>query len=146
MKKLLIIILIASLFLSCKSKKIVSEIIKTDTIYKEKVIKITPSRLNSLTVESPCDSLGKLKPFNYTLGSGNDKIIVKTLHNTIYVEQNLDSIKEVYEKEYRSKLDSNKKEIEVPYIPKWVWYSLVLNLLLLVWIFRNPLIRFIKPF
>ena len=143
--KIIIIILLSTLFLSCKSKKVISETIKTDTIYKSEIIKITPSRLSSLNIESPCDSLGKLKPFFYTLGSGNDKIIVKTIDNTISVEQNLDSVKSVWQKEYKSSFETNKKEINVPYIPKWVWYSLALNFLLLVWLFRKPLIRLIKP-
>lgn len=145
MRKLIIIILLASLFLSCKSKKIVSEIIKTDTIYKSEIIKITPPQLNSIKIESICDSLGSLKQFNYTFSSGKVKTVLKTIKDTLYLESNVDSIVESKVKEYKSSFESNKKEINVPYIPKWVWYSLALNILLLVWLFRKPLIRLIKP-
>ena len=143
MKKVVIIILIiliSSLFYSCKSKKTTTEIYKTDTIYKSEIIKITPARLNSLLIESVCDSLGKLKPFNYTFGTGNDKVSLKTINNTISLEVNYDSIKQSAINEYKSKTDINKKEIIKPYIPKWVWYSIILNVLFILWTFRKPLL------
>ena len=107
MKKLIIIILIASLFLSCKSKKVVSEIIKTDTIYKSEIIKITPTQLNSIKIESICDSLGSLKQFNYTFSSGKVKTVLKTIKDTLYLESNVDSIIESKVKEYETIIDTN---------------------------------------
>ena len=144
MKKLIILILISLLFLSCKTKKIVSNQTKTDTIFKSEIIKITPARLNQLTIDSPCDSLGKLKPFNYTLSSGNDKIIVKTLHNTIYVEQNLDSIKQVWKKEYESHIDTKDTVVRVEVKNPLNFYLLLYSIVITMWVFRSPLKSIIR--
>lgn len=145
MKRTILILLIAWLFLSCRSTK-VKETIKTDTIYKSEIVKITPSQLNSIKIESICDSLGNLKQFKYVFSQGKSKTVLKTIKDTLYLESNIDSIVDSKVKEYKSSLISKKGVIKVPYIPKWVWYSLALNILLLVWLFRKPLFRLIKPF
>ena len=150
MKKVLIIIiilLITSTFYSCKCKKSVINNTSIDTIKVEKIITVTPKRLNTLIIDSPCDSLGNLRPFNYTLGTGKDKLIVKAIHNKLYVYQNLDSIKQVWEKSakisIKDKLEIRIKEV----IPAWVWkyivISLIIKLLLLTFILRKQ-IPFLK--
>jgi hypothetical protein len=144
--KVVILILLLLFLYSCGTKKVIKETTKIDTIYKSEVIKITPPQLNGIKIESVCDSLGRLKTFNYTFSNGKVKTVLKTIKDTLYLETNIDSIVDSKLKEYKSKFESNKKEIEVPYIPKWVWYSLALNLLLLIWLFRKPLIGFFKPF
>lgn len=134
---------IVSILFSCKSKKVYVETHSTDTIYKSEVIKITPSRLNKLVIDSPCDSLGNLNQFNYTLGTGNDKLTVKTINNTIYVEQNLDSIKESAIKEYKNSVKISETLVEIEVIPGWIWKYLVislgLNLIFTLYLFRKKI-------
>jgi len=140
MKRLLIFLLIISLF-SCKSKKVYLSEIKTDTVRIEKVVKFTPSQLNELIISEPCDSLGNLNQFNYNLGSGKDKLVVKTIDNTIYIEQNLDSIKQIWEKELIKSKETSKKIVEVPTIPSYIYkiiaFSALLNVILLLFTFRK---------
>ena len=135
--RILLIILLAFLLIGCKTKKNMVETHSTDTIRIEKIIKITPEQLNSLTIDSPCDSLGNLKPFSYSFGNENNKTTVKTLKNTIYIEQNLDSLKSVWEKEnQKSSFISEKVEI-IYKTPNWNWkimaiMALIIALLLLL--------------
>ena len=146
MKNLLIIIgliLLAILMTSCRSKKTTTDI-QRDTIYKSEIIRITPSQLNSLVIESICDSLGQLKPFNYTFGSGKTKTIIKTLDNKIYIEQNIDSIVNSRLKEYKSSLKDREVIITKYKTPKLAWYSYALNILFLLWTFKTPLLKLIK--
>lgn len=143
--KAVTLILLLLFFYSCGTKKVIKETTKIDTIYKSEVIKITPPQLNGIKIESVCDSLGRLKTFNYTFSNGKVKTVLKTIKDTLYLETNIDSIVDSKLKEYKSSYENNKEVIKVPYIPKWVWYSLIFNILLLMWIFRKPLIRLIKP-
>ena len=143
--KVVTLILLLLFLYSCGAKKVIKETTKIDTIYKSEVIKITPPQLNGIKIESVCDSLGSLKTFNYTFSNGKVKTVLKTIKDTLYLETNIDSIVDSKLKEYNSSYENNKEVIKVPYIPKWVWYSLIFNILLLMWIFRKPLIRLIKP-
>ncbi|MFZ2432516.1 MAG: hypothetical protein WAW57_15360 [Lutibacter sp.] len=119
--RIFLIILLSFLLIGCKSNKNTVETHSTDTIRIEKIIKITPAQLNNLVIESPCDSLGNLKPFNYSFGSENNKTTVKTLKNTIVIEQNLDSLKSVWEKEYKASTFKSEK-VEIIYkTPNWNW-------------------------
>ena len=114
MKKVIVIILvllISSLFYSCKSRKTVTEITKTDTIYKSEIIKITPSQLNTIKIESVCDSLGRLKSFNYTFTNGTIKTVLKTIKDTLYLESNVDSIVNSKVNEYKSSITKDKQVI-----------------------------------
>jgi hypothetical protein len=144
MKKTIIIFTIILLF-GCKAKIVTIETHTIDTIKVEKIIKFTPSQLNSLVINTPCDSLGNLKPFNYSFGTDNNKVSLKGKNNTIYLEQNLDSIKQVWVKEQNISVKTSDIVTKVPYIPKWCYYSLLINLLLLVWTFRKfiPILKFI---
>jgi hypothetical protein len=148
--KILILIILLSLALlvnGCKAKKVYLKETKTDTVRIEKVVKFTPSQLNELVISEPCDSLGNLKHFNYNLGSGKDKLIVKTIDNTIYIEQNLDSIKQVWEKELNKSQTISEKIVEIPFIPSYIYKiiiaSLIVNVILVIFTFRNK-IPFVK--
>jgi len=130
MKKILLV-LIAISFIGCKSKIRLVET-STDTIYESKIIKITPAQINSLVIDSPCDSLGNLKPFTYQFSNGKNKTKILGLNNTIVVEQNLDSIKSVWEKEYKAKTDTSNK-VEILYkTPSWVWKTIAIFLFIIL--------------
>jgi hypothetical protein len=145
MRKIIIIILISLLFISCKSKKVYITDFKTDTIYKSSIIEIQKPQLNTLIINEPCDTLGILKPFNYTFVSNNVKGTLKSEHNTIKLEVNVDSIVNSKVNEYKSSIKTEKeliiKEVKRPLN----LYSVILNVIFALWIFRKPLIRLIKP-
>ena len=133
-----IIIILIAISYSCKAKINTVETHSTDTIRIEKIVRITPAQINSLKIDSPCDSLGNLKPFFYTLYRGKDKLIVKTIDNNIYIEQNLDSIKEVWLKEQqKSTFTSDKMDI-IYKTPNWNWKIMLIMLIiiLLLWKFK----------
>jgi hypothetical protein len=141
----LILMLFIWLMLGCKAKRIEHTVYKTDTIISNSIIKITEPRLTDLTIESPCDEFGNLKPFKYTFGTGTNKTTLKAVNDTIYLIQDIDSI-------VNSKIDTYKassvkeKEIFIQYKnKKLMWYSIILNVLLLGWLFRKPLFRLLKP-
>ena len=134
---LIIAILLLILLYGCKAKRIEKTIYKTDTIKTSAVIKIRAPQLNNIEIERPCDSLGNLKPFKYTFGTGNNKTVLKAVNDTIYLEQNIDSI-------VNSKIDTYKassvkeKEILIQYkTPKLFWYLLIYSILLTVWTLRK---------
>ena len=149
MKKVIVIILvllISSLFYSCKSRKTVTEITKTDTIYKSEIIKITPAQLNTIKIESVCDSLGRLKSFNYTFTNGTIKTVLKTIKDTLYLESNVDSIVNSKVNEYKSSITKDKQVIIKEVKRPLNWYLLIYSLIASIYILRKPLIRLIKPF
>ena len=149
MKKVIVIILvllISSLFYSCKSRKVITEITKTDTIYKSEIIKITPAQLNTIKIESVCDSLGRLKSFNYTFTNGTIKTVLKTIKDTLYLESNVDSIVNSKVNEYKSSITKDKQVIIKEVKRPLNWYLLIYSLIASIYILRKPLIRLIKPF
>jgi len=131
----------------CRTKYKTIETTKTDTLRVEKIVKINVPQIQTVTIESPCDSLGNLKPINYTNTSGKVKTTLKSIKNNLVMEVNIDSIVDSLEKEYKSKTKTViQKEKVIKYKNRsWAWYSLIFNLLALGWIFRKPLIRLIKP-
>jgi ABC-type uncharacterized transport system auxiliary subunit len=141
-----IIVYVVITLAGCKVKRIEHTVYKTDTIKTSSIIKIREPQLTGLTIDSPCDSLGQLKPFIFTYGNDNDKKTVKSIDNKLVIidDKKADTTKTV-EKERIS--ISEEKETIIKYkTPKWVWYSLLVNLLAGIWIFRKPLLKMVKPF
>jgi len=139
MKRIILIILLALLFISCKTKYITSVETKTDTITTTKVVKIDKPQLNEIILENICDSLGQLKQINYISRSNNTKTSLKSSKNSLILNVNIDSIVNSELETYKSSLKTEFKEvvIEKRYIPKWVWYNLVVSILLIGWTFRR---------
>jgi len=150
MKNILIFILLLFLtyFLtSCKTQTKVVEITKIDTIYKKEIIKIDRPQLNSIIIENICDSLTGLKLINYTNTSNNVQTTLKSVNNSLIFEVNTDSIVnskiELFKSTYKG--ESIKETIRVKYIPKWVYYNLIISILAIGYIFRKPIFRLINP-
>jgi len=123
--KYIIIILIIILG-SCKPKEIVITQTIRDTINIQTIEKIEVPINHTITISEPCDSLGILKDFEQTFKTNHTQVTVSNDNGAISVKINLDSIKQVWIKEYEGKTETIVKEIEVdkpiPFIPKWVWY------------------------
>ena len=67
------------------------------------------------------------------------------MYNTLKLEVNVDSIKQVWEKEYKSSIKTEKEVIVKEVKRPFNLYSILLNFIFGLWIFRKPLIRLIKP-
>ena len=135
-------IIILLLFTSCTAKKIVTqtkEVIVNDTIILTKDRIITKAVNDTILIESPCDSLGILKPFKQRLKTAQGQITIQSKNNVIEATINLDSIVQSIEKRYESKtVDTKEKSdtLKIKYrTPVWLVLSLVfsviVNLLLL---------------
>jgi len=130
------------LFTSCTAKKVITqtkEVIKNDTIIVTKDRYITKAVNDTIIIESPCDSLGVLKPFKERLKTAQGQITIQSKNNVIQANINLDSIVQSIEKRYESKtVDTTQKSdtLKIKYrTPIWLVLSLVfsviVNLLLL---------------
>ncbi len=135
-------IVILLLFASCTAKKIttqVKEVVVNDTIILTKDRIVTKAVNDTILIESPCDSLGVLKPFKERLKTAQGQITIQSKNNVIEANINLDSIVQSIEKRYESKTtDTIEKSdtLKVKYkTPIWLVLSLVfsviINLLLL---------------
>ena len=130
------------LFTSCTAKKVITqseEVIKNDTIIVTKDRYVTKAVNDTIIIESPCDSLGVLKPFKERLKTAQGQITIQSKNNVIQANINLDSIVQSIEKRYESKtIDTTQKSdtLKIKYrTPVWLVLSLVfsviVNLLLL---------------
>ena len=130
------------LFTSCTAKKVITqtkEVIKNDTIIVTKDRYVTKAVNDTIIIESPCDSLGVLKPFKQRLKTAQGQITIQSKNNVIQANINLDSIVQSIEKRYESKtIDTTQKSdtLKIKYrTPVWLVLSLVfsviVNLLLL---------------
>ncbi len=150
--KAFMLILLILLLSGCKAKKptVITQTIR-DTINIETVRTIQVPVERIITISSPCDSLGVLKDFKQTLVDGKVKVVIRSVNNTIVAEVNIDSIKEVWVREFkgevREKVTFVDREVPKPFIPKFVWWISGGFILSLVFNFRKfiPFLKFI-PF
>ena len=121
---ILIFIVIAS---GCASKKTITEYkdrIVNDTIIKTRTEVLVERFTDTLTINQPCDSLGNLKPFKQVVSTPQGKYTLTGSNNVITANLDLKGYKEIWEKEYKSKLDKNtivkEKEVVKYKIPLWI--------------------------
>jgi len=125
--KFLLAIAILLLLSRCVSKKTIVEYkdrIVTDTIVKT-IKEISVERfMDTLTIEQPCDSLGNLKPFKQLISTKQGKVSLQGKNNVITAEIDLNAYKEIWEKEYKSRLYKNviikEKEVVKYKTPFWL--------------------------
>jgi hypothetical protein len=123
MKKIILLLLLAG----CASKKTITEYkdrVVNDTIIKTRTEVLVERFTDTLTINQPCDSLGNLKPFKQLISTKQGKISLQGKNNVITAEIDLNAYKEIWEKEYKSKLDKNtivkEKEIIRYRTPFWL--------------------------
>jgi hypothetical protein len=135
-------VVILLLFASCTAKKVITqtkEVIVNDTIILTKDRIVTKAVNDTILIESPCDSLGVLKPFKERLKTAQGQITIQSKNNVIQANINLDSIVQSIEKRYESKaIDTTQKSdtLKIKYrTPIWLVlsliFSVIVNLLLL---------------
>ena len=96
---------------------------------------IAPS-VNSLALRSPCDSVGNVNIIYYNIKTPTGSLTIQNKgKDVLEVIQTNDSI--VSTDKSHIKLVDKLVKIETKVTPKWVWYSLGLNLLVGVWSFRK---------
>ena len=123
MKKIILLLLLAG----CASKKTITEYkdrVVNDTIIKTKTEILVERFTDTLTIKQPCDSLGNLKPFKQLISTKQGKVSLQGKNNVITAEIDLNAYKEIWEKEYKSKLDKNiiikEKEVIKYKTPLWL--------------------------
>lgn len=141
MKKIILLTFI--LLVSCKTKQITvteTEYVH-DSIYIDRVEKIIVPQTQIVEIDKPCDSLGNLKPFKTVLKSDKVNVTVEAKNGVLRAEIDLDSIKEVYQKEFESKLSDKSKVSETIItryrIPKWCWWLILYAVLMTIWKFKK---------
>jgi hypothetical protein len=132
MKKLILSLLIANFFISCKPQKSViieKERIRVDTIRDYKVITKLNAVYDTLIIENPCDSTGILNTFYSKITVPQGKIIIRSYKGNIQATVNIDSIENVYKNMYVSSLHtdslSTNKEKITNIIPTWCILTII---------------------
>jgi hypothetical protein len=128
--------------ISCKTSKVETQksIIKVDTFRTEKIVHIYNSVKDTLIIENPCDSLGLLTRFYSKITIPQGKIIIRSYKGTIKATIDIDSIKNIYEKQYQSKLKENEnitfERIVREVIPTWAILTIIIQgVLIFVWVY-----------
>jgi hypothetical protein len=124
MKKVMLLLFII-LITSCKSSVKVVETHSIDTVFVEKIITITPAQINTLVIDNPCDSIGNLRPFDYSFGKGDSKTKIVAKNNTIILETKSPVIVETNTKEKIVSIDTSATNKTVYKTPKWAWITMV---------------------
>lgn len=138
----LTILFILFAIVSCKTSKVESQktIIKVDTFRTEKIVHIYNSVKDTLIIENPCDSSGILTRFYSKITIPQGKIIIRSYNGSIKATIDIDSIKNVYEKQYQSKLKENEhitfERIVREVVPTWAILTIIIQgVLILVWVY-----------
>ena len=132
MKKLILCLLIANFFISCRPQKSViieKEKIRIDTIRDYKVITRFNAVYDTLIIENPCDSTGILNTFYSKITVPQGKIIIRSYKGNIQATVNIDSIENVYKNMYVNSLHtdslSTNKEKITNIIPTWCILTII---------------------
>ena len=133
--KLLLFITTLIILSGCVAKKTtteIKEVVKRDSIYIIKDRFITQKVIDTLVVESPCDSItGKLKDFEKEIRTPQAKITLKSVKGSIQVSVNIDSIVSSKVKEFKLNYKAEKEIKEVENVifrtPFWMWLVIVIE-------------------
>lgn len=146
MKKIIFIALIFSVAFGCRSKKTITEykeIVRIDSVQVIKEREVIKRFTDTLTIESPCDSLGNLKPFKQLISTKQGKVSIQNKNGSIIAQIDL---KEQVNENTNSKQTSLKentliktKEIIKYRTPLWCYIVIVLlsSIIILLLRFRK---------
>lgn len=145
LNKLFFFTAIFILLVSCGTRRVTTtskEIqTKIDTIIVEKNKTIIERFTDTLKIESPCDSLGNLKPFNQSVLVPQGKVdLFSDANGDINVEIDLKAYEKVIEsrveKKYDALLKDNYKEIIKYKTPLWLLIYSILMTIICILLFR----------
>ena len=125
-------------------KKVVTEfkeVVKLDSIYIVKDRFITKKVVDTLVVESPCDSVtGLLKDFEKEIRTSNSKVKLSSVKGTIQVTVNIDSIvnSKITEFKKNYKVEKEIKEVEITEYktPLYLWMLIIIEGLIIFLLIR----------
>jgi hypothetical protein len=114
-KIILLIFLVLPLLFSCVVKKDSKEItkeIRKDSIHEVKEITKVEEFNKDVKIESPCDSLGRLKPFSYSILLPQGKLQLWEDKGSISGKVNLKGYENILETKYKVLYDKKVSEIK----------------------------------
>ena len=144
MKKILLIIIIGLFAYSCVSKKIVTEfkeVVKLDSVYIVKDRVVTERVLDTLVVESVCDSIsGVLRDFEKEINTTTAKVVLKSVKGDIQVTVDIDSIVNSkvteFKLNYKTKIETKEINITKYKTPLWIWGIVLIEGLIIFLLIR----------
>lgn len=138
------IFLLIFFFGSCVAKKSTIEYkerVVRDTVTVETIKTVIRPVKEFVTIENPCDSLGILKDFDKEIKTELSSVRVFNDKGVIKAEINIDSIKQVLHKEFKS---NNKTVIETKEVvivkykyPLWLVLVSIISILMVVVLIRK---------
>lgn len=124
-----------------------------------------PAVNHSIKITNPCDSNGNLKPGTYQTGSAKSKLVIRVVHDTVYVDCDCEASiyrfkkeklttdssfvqfrKLVNERETVYKSSEQKLTAELRLWRLRFWILLILVFLVLAFLARASFIKFLKAF
>ena len=137
------IFLLILFFSNCVARKSTveyKELIVKDTVYKNVKETIVERFTDTLKIESPCDSLGNLKPFAISTRVKQGTVNLTGVNNVITAKIDLKGYKKRWEKEFISRYNSNKETKEVEIVRYrynlWLILGLIGSVLLNLWLLK----------
>jgi len=121
---------LAFLTVGCKAKKVSDISTRIDSVTVNKIVTITPASLSQIKIESPCDSLGNLRPFSFYNDTGKTKTKIFTKHDTIFVEVKNDSIKDSSTTSDSVSIKNDAVTYEKTVTPRWAYWVLIYSVIL----------------
>ena len=139
MKRLIILFTaFAVIVCSCKPTKQLTQIketIKVDTFNRNVDRFIYRSISDTLLINNPCDSSGILSNFYSKLVIPQGRVVIRSLNGNIQATIDIDSIVNVYESKYKSKLlsstDKTIKFVRTNIIPQWALITIIIETLII---------------
>tara|TARA_R110002153_G_scaffold271329_1_gene438552 strand:- start:219 stop:668 length:450 start_codon:yes stop_codon:yes gene_type:complete len=133
--KLLLFIITLIVFSGCVAKKTtteIKEVVKRDSIYIIKDRFITQKVVDTLVVQSPCDSItGKLKYFEKEIRTPQAKVILKSVKGNIEVAVDIEAIVEErireFKQNYKSEIQIKEVETVIFRTPFWIWLVIIIE-------------------
>ena len=136
-------ILFISLLTSCVAKKTTTEykeFIQKDSTHNSKETTVIQAVVDTLFIESPCDSLGNLKPFAYSLVLPQGRIDLSGINNTIQGKFDLKGYEKTVETKYKLMYEKRVSEITKKTVilktPLWAYIAILLQSLIIFLLFK----------
>ena len=134
-----IILLACVTFISCKPSKSITEykeLVRIDTIKREKIVEKFRAVHDTLTIQNPCDSSGLLSTFYSRLILPNGSVTIKSVKGQIKATIDIDSMRQEIENNYRNSkvkwIEYRDKEIIKEVVPTWVIMLLFAEAIMLI--------------
>jgi len=128
---------------SCVAKKTTTEfkeVIKMDSIYITNDRYITKQVNDTILIEQPCDTLGKLKDFDRQIRSGGVKVSLKSIKGDLVATVDIDSVVNSkireFKQNYKSEVQIKEIEIIKNRVPFWVYLIILLESLIIFLLFK----------